>query len=495
MRRRGGLAIAVVVILGGLLALAPAALAFEPLLQFGSGGTSPAQPAFPTRLAIDSSDNLYVEEYENGRISVFSPGGTFLRSMGSEGSGAGQLSAPFGTTIGPNGHVYVVDQNNSRVNEFTPDGSFIKAWGYDVDPSGGSGNLEVCTTATGCQTGSQGSAAGQLSEPSGIGADSAGNLFVGEQDSSRVDEFTPAGEFVKGWGYDVDPSGGSGNLEVCTTATGCQAGVSGNGPGQMQGTTDVKMDRAGNLLVADTNNDRINKYTTGGDFLSSFGTSGTGAGQLHGPTTIAEDSSGDLYLTEQDNGRVSEFTADGTFIRAFGLGVIDGSPVFQVCTTETGCQAGGAGPTLGALSSPEGVVLDCRGAVYATDADGDRVERFGDAGTRLAPCPSNQFSLGKVQRHKKKGTAILPAAVSGPGNVTMSGKGVKRVARTSAADRPARAVAAGTLKLTIKSKGKARGKLSRTGRAKLKVSVTFTPTNGDPNTQRKKLVLLKKLSR
>jgi sugar lactone lactonase YvrE len=263
----------------------------------------------------------------------------------------------------------------------------------------------------------------------------------------------------------------------------------------MAGTTDVKMDSGGNFLVADTNNSRINKYTSGGDFLSSFGSSGTGPGQLDGPTAIAEDATGDIYLTEQGNNRVSEFAADGTFIRAFGLGVIDGSPAFQACTTGTGCQAGLPGPALGGLSSPEGVVLDCRGALYATDADGNRVERFGEAGTRLAPCPSNQFSLGKVKRNKKKGTAILPVTVPGPGKVTMSGKGVKRVARTSAADRTARAVAAGTLRLTIKSKGKARGKLSRRGRAKLKVSVTFTPTNGDPNTQRKKLVLLKKLSR
>jgi hypothetical protein len=316
-----------------------------------------------------------------------------------------------------------------------------------------------------------------------------------DQSNNRVNEFMPDGTFVKAWGYNVDPSGGSGNLEVCTTATGCQNGVGGSGPGQLAGDTDVRIDSAGNVVVADTNNGRINKYTTSGDFLSSFGTSGTGAGQLGDPTAIAEDSSGDLYLTEQANARVSEFTADGAFIRAFGEGVIDGSPAFQVCTTATGCQIGGTGTTLGVLDQPEGVLVDCRGAVYASDSNGNRVERFGEAGTPLGPCkPSNGFSFGKVKHNKKRGTAVLPVRVPGDGQLTLSGKGVKAVAQVSGTGaRSAKAVSAGTVKLTIKSRGKAHRKLNHTGRVKAKVSVTFTPTGGDPNTQRKKLVLLKKL--
>jgi hypothetical protein len=495
MRTRRALGVAFLAALAALLVLAPAAVAFEALSQFGSFGSNPGQLDFPTRLAADSAGNLYVEEYDNNRISVFNPGGTLLRTIGSEGGGAGQLNSPFGTTIAPNGHVYVVDQGNNRVNEFMADGTFVKAWGYNVDPGGGSG-LETCTTATGCQTGAAGGAAGQLSDPSGIGADSAGNLFVGEQDSNRVDEFTPAGDFVRGWGYDVDSSGGSGNLEVCTTSTGCQNGVPGTGPGQMAGVTGVLIDSAGNVLVADTNNGRINTYTTSGAFLSSFGTSGTGAGQLSQPTAIAEDSLGDLYLTEQDNARVSEFTGGGAFIRAFGAGVIDGSASFQVCTTGTGCQIGGTGTTLGALDQPEGVLVDCRGAVYASDSNGNRVERFGEAGTPLGPCkPSNGFSFGKVKHNKKKGTAILPVRIPGDGQLTLSGRGVKAVAQASETRaRSAKAVSAGTVKLTIKSKGKVRRKLNRRGRAKVKVSVTFTPTGGDPNTRQKKLSLLKKVA-
>jgi hypothetical protein len=258
----------------------------------------------------------------------------------------------------------------------------------------------------------------------------------------------------------------------------------------------VRIDSAGNVLIADTNNGRINKYTTSGAFLSSFGTSGTGPGQLGQPTAIAEDSSGDLYLTEQDNARVSEFTGGGAFIRAFGAGVIDGSPAFQVCTTGTGCQIGVAGTTLGALDQPEGVLVDCRGAVYASDSNDNRVERFGEAGTPLGPCkPSNAFNFGKVKHNKKKGTAILPVTVPGDGQLTLSGKGVKAAAQASSTVAgSAKAVSAGTVKLTIKSKGKARRKLNRRGRVSIKVKVTFTPTGGDPNTQQKKLGLLKKLA-
>jgi hypothetical protein len=88
--------------------------------------------------------------------------------------------------------------------------------------------------------------------------------------------------------------------------------------------------------------------------------------------------------------------------------------------------------------------------------------------------PPNDFELGSVRRVKSRGTAILPVMVPGPGMLLLTGKGVvKQVTTTSG----------GTVKLVVKSKGTTRDRLDRSGHAKLKVTVTYTPTYGLPSHQ------------
>jgi NHL repeat len=290
-----------------------------------------------------------------------------------------------------------------------------------------------------------------------------------------VDEFTAAGAFVRGWGYNVNPSGGNGNLEVCTTATGCQAGVVGDGPGQLHAPTGVRLDRAGHLWVADTDNNRINIYTTSGAFLRSFGGVGPGAGKLNGPTDIAFDHAGNAYVNEEEGNRVSEFDSKRHFIRAFGAGVVDGSDEFQVCTKSTGCQLGLFSDVFGAVSDPEGVMVDCRGAIYVADYDNNRIERFGSPHTRYAPCPSNHFSIGRVKRNTSNGSGSLTIIVPGPGSLKLKGKQVKTARK--------RVGSAGRTHLKVVARGRAKRRLKRTGAVDVKVKVTFTPSKGDPRTK------------
>lgn len=98
--------------------------------------------------------------------------------------------------------------------------------------------------------------------------------------------------------------------------------------------------------------------------------------------------------------------------------------------------------------------------------------------------PSNEFTLGKPKRNKKKGTAKLPATVPGPGTLVLEGEGLKSVTEEVGA--------AGEVKLAVKPKGKAKGRLKDKGKAKVDPEVTFTPTGGDPNTQDKKIKLIKR---
>src|SRR5918995_4068999 len=102
--------------------------------------------------------------------------------------------------------------------------------------------------------------------------------------------------------------------------------------------------------------------------------------------------------------------------------------------------------------------------------------------------PSNQFSFGKVKKNKKKGTAKLTIEIDeGPGELGL-GKTKKVKADDEAVEEPGPTEE----KLAINAKGKAKRKLRRDGKAKLKAEVTYTPTGGEPNTQLKRIKLVKK---
>ena len=57
-------------------------------------------------------------------------------------------------------------------------------------------------------------------------------------------------------------------------------GGKGTGRGQFDSPTGIAVDGSGNVLVADTNNGRIEKFSATGTFLSILGTKGSGQGQL-----------------------------------------------------------------------------------------------------------------------------------------------------------------------------------------------------------------------
>jgi hypothetical protein len=103
--------------------------------------------------------------------------------------------------------------------------------------------------------------------------------------------------------------------------------------------------------------------------------------------------------------------------------------------------------------------------------------------------PSNAFTLGRLQRNKRRGTATLTVNVPYPGELALSGNGVK----TAGATRAVAVSTPGNVELLIRAKGKKRRKLNETGKVKVRPKVTYTPTGGDPATQSQKLTLEKRL--
>jgi hypothetical protein len=88
--------------------------------------------------------------------------------------------------------------------------------------------------------------------------------------------------------------------------------------------------------------------------------------------------------------------------------------------------------------------------------DPDQIFTLSGTSSPYPPPPSNIITLGKPKLNRKQGTAKLPVTVPGPGTLTLTGEGVVKQTKTPPA--------AATVKLLVKSKGKKKRTLNRTGR-------------------------------
>ncbi len=528
--RSGLRAVLVVVVILIGLAFPGSAFGFGPISGVGVFGEGAGGIDGPRGVAVAADGTSYVVDSRNFRIDVFSPDGAFVRAFGKDVSpsgsdvctsatgcqigldeeSAGAMDDPHGVAIGPEGNIFVGDRSNNRIDVFSPDGAFLRAFGKNVNPGGG----DVCTAV--CQNGDGLAVAGDMSEPRGIAADSSGAIYVADYGNQRIDVFSTGGAFIRAFGKGVNA--GAGDPDVCTTA--CKSGVAGGAAGEMRLILDVAAGPGNQIVVANSANNRIDIFSSGGTFIRGFGNgvnpgggnvcttatgcqevpNGAGAGALSNPSGVLSSAAGNIYVSEFPNDRVSEFTVDGTFIRAFGAGVIDGAAAFQICTSATGCQKGLEATIPGATPDPFGLAFDCRGALHVAEEAGGfaRVERFGEPGTALPPCtaaaqiaapvvtatPSNKFEFGKLKLNRKKGTATLFVQVPGAGKLLLEGKGIQKVKRN--------ARKAGKVKLPVKLVGKAKRTLLKTGKAKVRAKVTFTPIGGTLRTKAKPLTLKRK---
>ncbi|MGA2791297.1 MAG: 6-bladed beta-propeller [Candidatus Bathyarchaeia archaeon] len=194
----------------------------------------------------------------------------FLLTWGSPGAGNGQFSIPDGVAVDSSGNVYVADYQNSRVEKFTSTGTYVTAWG--------------CTNAgNGCSSGGSGN--GQFSGPWGLAVDSAGNVYVADSGNNRVEKFTGTGTYVTQWGC-VSPSA---SFPACPASS---------TNGQFNDPNGVAVDSAGNVYVVDTYNNRVEKFTSSGTFILTWGSLGSGKGQFYHPESVGADSSGNVYVTD-----------------------------------------------------------------------------------------------------------------------------------------------------------------------------------------------------
>jgi DNA-binding beta-propeller fold protein YncE len=77
------------------------------------------------------------------------------------------------------------------------------------------------------------------------------------------------------------------------------------------------MDVAGNLLVVDEKNYRVQIFSARGVFKNKFGKRGTGRGEFSAPIGVATDTKRNIFVTDRDL-RIQIFDSEGYYLTEFG---------------------------------------------------------------------------------------------------------------------------------------------------------------------------------
>ena len=240
----------------------------------------------PTQVKVDASGNIYVAENGNHRIVKYDSSGAFVGCIAggvsgfqnpcttfSNGTADGQFHFPSGVALDGSGNIYVSEQNNNRLQKFNSSGVFQGCIAGAV-----AGFQNPCTTFTG------GSADGQFSAPFSVAVDDDGNIIVSDNGNSRLQKFDASGNFLLKFG-----SNGSGNSQFSG------------------GVYHVDTDADGLIYVVDRGNHRIQVFSPDGLFLEKFGSGGSGDGQFFFPFGVAIHDNGQLVVADTTNNRLQVF--------------------------------------------------------------------------------------------------------------------------------------------------------------------------------------------
>ena len=295
-------------------------------------------------VAYDSLGNLYVADSGNQLVEKITPAGTLTIVAGTGVAGfAGdgglavnaQISDPLGVAVDANNNVYIADASNSRIRKVDTHGIITTFAGSGTSGFAGDGGPAI---------------AAWLNSPRHLAFDSAGNLYIADLNNNRIRKVsggiisTVAGNGAAGFGGD----GGAATSAILSAPEG------------------IAVDNAGNLYIADTNNQRVRKVSGGiittvaGTGVAGFSGDGGAAtsATLNAPYGVALDSSGSLYIADDGNSRIRK---------------VSGGIITTFAGNSTAGWSGDGGPAAnGSITSSQGLAFDPTTGNLAFNDSGNR---------------------------------------------------------------------------------------------------------------------------
>ena len=237
------------------------------LRAFGQQGDAPL--ARPINLTI-AHDQLYVADYFKDQIFIFTLQGEFVRTIGQPGTQGAEFNAPGGVAVAHNGDLFIADFYNQRIQQLDASGQFIRQWG---------------------STGETGFRAGQFNYPTDVALAADGTLYVADTYNDRVQVFSANGDSSHKWG---------GPLAM---------NIKGSFNGWFNTNTGISVGPQGNLFVADFYNDRVQKFSPQGEFLTAFGLPSQGLSHTAVAVAVADD--GSVFVADFAHHQIQKWQRGG----------------------------------------------------------------------------------------------------------------------------------------------------------------------------------------
>ncbi|MFN8671516.1 MAG: carboxypeptidase regulatory-like domain-containing protein [Candidatus Sericytochromatia bacterium] len=209
-----------------------------------------------TGIAVDAGGSIYVADTGNDSLKKYAPNGKYQSELKK------QFKGIFDISVLNSGNIVVSDPGNSRV------AILDSTMNVKLDNILGKSATDSIR---------------------GITTDALDNIYV-------IDGGASSGEVIKKF----DKNGNKLKVEF--------GSIGGLEPGYFNSPTDLAIDeRNGDIYVVDTGNNRVQRFSSEGVFLSEFGSFGSDTNQFNTPWGVAVDKDGYVYVSDSKNGRIQKF--------------------------------------------------------------------------------------------------------------------------------------------------------------------------------------------
>ncbi len=297
--------------------------------QVGSSGSGNGQFNNVRGLVVDSAGNVWACDENNERIQKFNSTLVYQSQFGSVGTGNGQFASdngPYDIDVDSANNLFVVDRGNSRIQKFNSAGTYQSQFGTFDDGTPAAGYVESWVFNS--TYGSSGTGNDNFNGPSQIAVDSAGNTYTADGINNRLIKRNSSGAYVAQKTYGIISgicidAGGTlygthatyGLISVASTTL---ATIIDSPETVSDGFNRCATDGI-SLYVTDTTTNQIKYYDCATlTYQGLWGGTGTANGQFNNPRGIATDGTY-VYVVDVNNNRLQKFTLTGTYVTKWTL--------------------------------------------------------------------------------------------------------------------------------------------------------------------------------